>query len=202
MIVIADLDFIGEQFFAIREQAISDLNFDNVTFFLNAMDQLVGDDSFIDLRSRRARHRTLERVEAQTAQFTEQRTQEEQQAEEEAENAIEEAQARLNERVEELRSRTDIDAQTMQIMVRNLEEVENRRLDVLSTNINAEKDATIQASRENMESQIRQIQTSIQTFAILLPPIPVLVVGIVTLLRRQRREREGAAAAHRLRDQS
>ncbi len=200
LIVVADLDFIGEQFFAIREQGIADLNFDNVTFFLNAMDVLVSDESFVNLRSRRARHRTLERVEAQTAQFTEQRTQEEQQAEEEAEQAIEEAQARLDARVEELRSRTDIDAQTKQIMVRNLEEVENRRLSVLSTNIDAEKDAKIQASRETMESQIRQIQTSIQTFAVLLPPIPVLVVGVAVLLRRQRREREGAAAAHRLRD--
>ena len=200
LIVVADLDFIGEQFFAIREQGIADLNFDNVTFFLNAMDVLVNDESFINLRSRRARHRTLERVEAQTAQFTEQRTQEEQQAEDEAEQAIEEAQARLDARVEELRSRTDIDAQTKQIMVRNLEEVENRRLSVLSTNIDAEKDAKIQASRETMESQIRQIQTSIQTFAVLLPPIPVLVVGVAVLLRRQRREREGAAAAHRLRD--
>ena len=202
MIVVADLDFIGEQFFAIREQAIDDLNFDNVTFFLNAMDVLVGDDSFITLRNRRARHRTLERVEAQTAEFTEQRTQEEQQAEEEAEKAIDEAQARLDARVEELRSRADIDAQTMQIMMRNLEEVENRRLEVLSANINAEKETKIQASRENMESQVRQIQTSIQTFAILLPPIPVFVVGVAILLRRQRREREGAAAAHRLRDES
>ena len=202
LIVVADLDFVGEQFFAIREQAIAGLNFDNVTFFLNAIDLLVGDDSFINLRNRRARHRTLERVEAQTARFNEQLTQEEQQAEEDAELAIEEAQARLDERVEELRGRDDIDAQTMQIMVRNLEGVENRRLEVLSANIEAEKETRIQASRENMESQIRQIQTSIQTFAVLLPPVPVFVVGVVILLRRQRREREGAAAAHRLRDES
>ena len=202
LIVVADLDFVGEQFFAIREQAIAGLNFDNVTFFLNAIDVLVGDDSFINLRNRRARHRTLERVEAQTASFNEQLTQEEQQAEEDAEQAIEEAQARLDARVEELRSRADIDAQTMQIMVRNLEGVENRRLEVLSANIEAEKETRIQASRENMESQIRQIQTSIQTFAVLLPPVPVFIVGVVILLRRQRREREGAAAAHRLRDKS
>ena len=202
LIVVADLDFVGEQFFAIREQAIAGLNFDNVTFFLNAIDVLVGDDSFINLRNRRARHRTLERVEAQTASFNERLTQEEQQAEEDAEQAIEEAQARLDARVEELRSRADIDAQTMQIMVRNLEGVENRRLEVLSANIEAEKETRIQASRENMESQIRQIQTSIQTFAVLLPPVPVFVVGVVILLRRQRREREGAAAAHRLRDES
>ena len=200
VIVVADLDFISEQFFQIREQAPGGLNFDNVTFFLNAMDTLLGEDAFIDLRGRRARHRTLERVEAQTAQFIEQRTAGEQQAEADAEQALTEAQQRLNDRVAELQGRADIDAQTRQIMVRNLEEVENRRLEVLSANIEAEKDTRIQASRENMEAQIRRIQTSIKTAAILLPPVPVVVLGVAIFLRRNRREREGAAAAHRLRE--
>ena len=198
LVVVADLDFVSEQFFLIRQQAPGNLNFDNVTFFLNAMDTLLADDSFIDLRSRRVRHRTLERVEAQTAEFIEQRTQEEQQAESEGEEALTQAQARLNERVAELQTRDDLDAQTMQIMVRNLEEVENRRLEVLSANIETEKDVKIQASRERMESQIRQIQTSIKTFAILLPPVPVFALGVAIFIRRQRREREGAAAAQRL----
>lgn len=200
VIVVADLDFISEQFFAIREQAPGGLNFDNITFFLNAMDTLLEEDSFIDLRSRRARHRTLERVEAQTADFIEQRTADEQQAEADAEQALTDAQQRLNDRVAELQARSDIDAQTKQIMVRNLEEVENRRLSVLSTNINTEKDTRIQTSRENMESQIRQIQTSIKTFAILLPPVPVVALGIMIFARRQRREREGAAAARRFKE--
>ena len=200
VIVVADLDFVSEQFFAIRQQAPGGLSFDNITFFLNAMDTLLEDDSFIDLRSRRARHRTLERVEARTAEFVAQRTADEQAAEAEAEQALTDAQARLNERVAELQGRTDIDAQTKQIMVRNLEEVENRRLEVLSTNINTDKDVKIQAGREDMEAQIRQIQTSIKTFAILLPPVPVMVLGAWVFVRRQRREREGAAAARRLRE--
>jgi ABC-2 type transport system permease protein len=164
------------------------------------MDTLLGEDAFIDLRSRRARHRTLERVEAQTAEFIEQRTADEQQAEADAEQALTEAQQRLNDRVAELQARNDIDAQTRQIMVRNLEEVENRRLEVLSANIETEKDTRIQAGRENMEAQIRRIQTSIKTFAILLPPVPVVLLGIAIFVRRSRREREGAAAAHRLRE--
>lgn len=200
IIVVADLDFVGDQFFAIREQAPGDLNFDNVTFFLNAIDTLLGDESFIYLRSRRARHRTLERVEAQTAEFIDQRRQDEQQAEQEAEAALTQAQARLDERVAELQNRSDIDIQTMEIMVRNLQEVENRRLEVLSTNIEAEKENKVQASRERMETQIRRIQTTIKTFAILLPPVPVFLVGVATFVRRQRREREGAAAAHRLKE--
>ena len=200
IIVVADLDFVSEQFFAIREQAPGGLNFDNITFFLNAMDTLLEEDSFIDLRSRRARHRTLERVEAQTSEYIQQRTTEERQAEVDAEQALTDAQQRLNDRVAELQGRTDIDAQTKQIMVQNLEEIENRRLSVLSTNINTEKDTRIQASRENMESQVRQIQTSIKTFAILLPPVPVILLGIVIFARRQRREREGAAAARRLKE--
>ena len=200
LVVIADIDFVSEQFFQIRQVAPANLNFDNVTFFLNAMDSLLEDDSFIGLRSRRARHRTLERVEAQTAEFVEQRTREEQQAEEEAAEALDEAQGRLNERVAAVQDRTDIDTQAKQIMARNLEEVESRRLAVLSANIETEKDTTIRASLERMEMQTRRIQSTIKTFAILLPPVPVLGLGVWTVVRRQRREREGAAAARRLRE--
>jgi len=199
LVVVADIDFISEQFFQIREVAPGNLNFDNVTFFLNAMDSLLEDDSFIGLRSRRARHRTLERVEARTAEFVEQRTLDEQQAEEEAEQALTDAQNRLNERVAEVQNRTDIDAQAKQIMARNLEEVENRVLSVQSANIEREKDTKNRASLERMETQIRQIQNNIKTYAILLPPVPVFAWGVWIFVRRRRREREGAAAARRLR---
>jgi ABC-2 type transport system permease protein len=197
VIAIADIDFISDYFFNIRAAAPPDATFDNITFFLNAIDLLAGDDAFIALRSRRARHRTLERLEAQTRTFAERRTLEEQDAEKEADAALRQAKARLKSRVDELNGRTDLDIQAKQIMVRNLEETENRQLQTLETRITEAKDIKIRASRETMETHVRNIRTRIRTLAVLLPPLPVLLVGAGIFVRRARRERENARAMRR-----
>ena len=49
--LIADIDFISDAFFQIRNAAQATASFDNITFFLNAIDMLAGDQSFIALRN-------------------------------------------------------------------------------------------------------------------------------------------------------
>ena len=193
-ILIADVDLMGEQFFSIRRQGIETLQFDNVTFLLNAVDRLVGDESFITLRKRRRRHRTLEAVESRTRVYEERRLEETRQAEATAAQRLQEAQARLDRAVDALRQRRDLDEQTKRIMIANQEKAENRRLAVARTNIEEEKQRLIGRSRADVESSIRDIQNAIKFLAAALPPVPAFALFLAVSVRRLRREKIGVAA--------
>ena len=188
-IVVADADMMGEQFFDLRRQGIEGLSFDNVTLLLNAVDELAGDSSFIALRKRRPKHRTLEAVEARTRVYEEKRTEEIEEAQATAERRLAEAQARMDAAVEQLRRRPDLDDQTRQIMIRNLQTAEERRLRVARANIEDTRDRQIENARVSMETSVRRIRNTIKLLAVGLPPIPAFLVFIFVSLRKLKRER-------------
>jgi ABC-2 type transport system permease protein len=190
-IVIADADVMSEQFFDLRRHGVENLNFDNVTFLLNCVDQLAGDPSFIALRKRRPKQRTLEAVEARTRTYEAQRQHESEQAEALADQRLKEAQARLDRAVREVEQRGDLDEQTKEVMIANLKSAENRRLEVARANIDDEKQRQIEDSRAEMENSIRGIQNTIKLMAVALPPIPAFIVFLIVSVRRLRRERIG-----------
>src|SRR5262249_34971412 len=105
VIAIADLDLISEQFFEIRRRKIENLDFDNVTFVLNCVDTLAGDESFIALRKRRLEHRTLLTLEQQVAEFDKQRQKDTKTAEDAADDQLKLAQQRLDKQVKEVQDR-------------------------------------------------------------------------------------------------
>ncbi len=192
-IVIADADMMGEQFFQLRRQGVEDLSFDNVTFLLNAVDRLAGDDSFIALRKRRRVHRTLATVEARTRSYEEERLEGTRRAEQEAEEKLSAAQARLDAAVATLQDRTDLDAQTKRIMIANQERIENRRLTVARSNIEDEKERLIETARGDMEGAVRGIQNTIKLLAVALSPVPAFLLFLFVTVKRRQREQIGVA---------
>jgi len=188
-VIAADVDLMGEQFFELRRRGIENLNFDNVAFLLNAVDQLAGDTSFIALRKRRPRHRTLEAVEARTRTYETQRLEEMRQAEATADARLKEAQARLDKAVKQIEDRKDLDDQSKQVMIANVQAVESRRFQVARTTIEDEKQRQIDISRADMEDSIRGIQNTIKLLAVVLPPIPAFVLFLFVSVRRLTRER-------------
>ena len=188
-IVIADADFMAQEFFELRKRGVEGLNFDNVSFILNAVDDLAGDRSFIALRKRRPRHRTLEALEARTRQYEERRRQETEQAAAVADQRLKEAQARLDAAVRAIESRGDLDDQTRQIMISSVQTAESRRLQVARANIEDEREKQIENARISMESSVRAVQNTVKLLAISLPPVPAFLLAILMSLRRLKRER-------------
>ncbi len=191
-IVIADLDLISETFFNLRRQKIEGLDFDNVTFVLNCVDVLAGDTSYIELRKRRALHRTLTLLEEQTKGYIDQAQKETKAAEDEATDKIAEAQKRLDAKVDALRKQTDTDPQTKAVQLDRLQEVENVRLAVERLNIEDAKRRKIADSKAVMETEVRKIQTRVRALAVLIPPLPALLLGGIVLAIRLGRENRGA----------
>ncbi len=200
VIFIADMDMISDTFFQIRERQMYGLNLDNVTFVLNAVDELADDDRFLALRKRRARHRTLETVEARTKTFTKQLQQETEKANETADEKLAEANKRLTAAVAKIEADSSLDAQTKEIRKQMTQRAEQQKLDVESANITTEKEQSIREEKRKTEREISAIEGGIKMWAILLPPIPAILLGVIVLGLRVAEERRSIVPERLARD--
>lgn len=192
VIAIADLDIISEQFFELRRRKIENLDFDNVTFVLNCVDVLAGDESFITLRKKRPTHRTLTAIEAQTKSFLEELQRQTKLAEDAAKEKLDSAQKAFDKQVDQVRERTDLDERTKEIMLLNLQDVAQRRLDVEKQKIEDEKLNQIREGKAESELKTRAIENQVRYLAAALPPLPPLMLAIVVFAIRVSRENLGA----------
>ncbi|WP_417380597.1 Gldg family protein [Gimesia sp.] len=198
VIFVADADLISDELFNIRERQAFGLKIDNVTFLLNCVDQLAGDDSYIKLRKRRSKLRTLTLVERETSVFVKERNAEREKATENADEKLKEARDRLKAEREKIIKDTTIDGNTKQQMLRMAEENESRRLEVDEANIEREKQRQIEKIKAQTERQIRTIEDRIRWYAILVPPFPAILLGICFLFFRLKNENQNISPDRRL----
>jgi ABC-2 type transport system permease protein len=180
----ADLDCISDSFFQMRRDAPEGLQFDNVTFVLNCVDVLSGDLSYVDLRKRRPKHRTLEKLEALRKDDEDRRLAETKVAEEKAEEELKDAQGRLDAKVEEIRKRADIDERQKEIQLQTVQQAEQKKFQGAQREIEDRKKAAIEKSVASLTLAVRGKQRVVKILAVILPPIPPLLIGIYVLMRR------------------
>jgi ABC-2 type transport system permease protein len=181
LVFVADLDCISDMFFDLRNSR--DFAFDNVTFVLNSVDSLVGDESYIELRKRRAKLRTLTAVEALDKKHVQKAADDEKKAEDDAKKELDDAKKRLDDAVEEIKKRTDVDLSTKQNMVAEVEEQEKRRYEMKEKEINDKKKMAIKRSETDKREAEKLIRKRIKILAVLLPPIPAILVALIIFVQ-------------------
>ena len=198
VVLVTDIDVMYSAFFALRARgedpnAVVNLNLDNVTFVLNALDELAGDDRFIEIRKRRPVHRTLSQIEEWTRDARERADELREQFRAEFQKKLDEEQKKLDERVAEIEKRTDLDPLQKMLEVQTARRVGEKRLETRRKQLEIERDREMEKVDRELELKIRSVQDRVRRAAVLLPTIPPLLLGILVFFQRRAREREGVS---------
>ena len=196
-IFVTDVDMISDFFFQERSFGNLDFQFDNVTFVLNAVDSLAGVDSFMELRSRRPAHRSLQEVEAEKSAFLKDSADKRTEADEKAEEELEKAQERLSARVDEIEADDALDPIAKQQLLQQAQQDEQQRFSLIQAQIEQEKNETIRQIDMETNREVAAIEAKHRRRAIWLPPIPAILAGIVVLIIRLTNESKYIAPARR-----
>jgi ABC-2 type transport system permease protein len=178
--------------------------FQNITFVLNAIDVLTGETKYPAIRRHVPTYSTLKLVEAQADEARRLEAEERAKVVEkfnESVSDVEEASAKaerqFKEAVEKLQSDGAIDASKLQELNQRLQEYQikqsqlSRKLDLERSKLQRERDRNIRDARGKADDAINKIKNRYKMLAVFIPPIPPLLVGIIVMVSRRLREREG-----------
>lgn len=207
-VYVADVDYMHPFFSENRKRPEQfedlDLRVQNITFVLNVIDVLAGEEDYPTIRSHEPQHISLRTFEEQ-AEFYRQEAFESQKKSQEdfnkekqaAEEEMQKKMADFREKIEKMNSdgiATDEERRQlldMQTKLQVQEAIEQRKLQVKTQQFEIKRDEQIKDSQRRSENSILKLQNYYKMLAIFLPPIPPLIVGAGVFVSRRVREREG-----------
>lgn len=203
VVLVADIDMLTEEFFRWREQGeVPGLglhfDFDNVTLVLNALDSLAGDNRFLELRKRRPQHRTLTRIDERTEEARRRTNEARDNCRTEFDKATREEAKKLTDEMAKLRERIkkeneSIDQAEIDRRVEIAYKDGQRRVTAQKEELEQKRNQEIETIDAQMMGEIRQQQDWYKMWAVLLPPIPPLIVAGLVFFSRRAKEREGVS---------
>lgn len=215
VVYIADMDLLADYFVEMRNTPIKnnvEYVSQNMNFVLNLLDSLAGEETFLHIRNRRVSHVTLAKIDdqyeiAQTEVF----------------NEVNEIQIEYQTELNSFREKLMNKVKPIQKQIQILETKKNdgkpfdaaklaakkalldteareqqQRMQTRTQELNIEREEKKRSINLKAELKIQKIQQFFKLCAVIVPPIPPLVVGIIVFFRRRLREREGISKARRL----
>ncbi len=186
VVFIADIDFISDMFFQQREAI--DTALDNFTFFLNAIEVLAGDESFVRLRNRRQTPRTLATIEGMKEPYRVAAVKERDKAEAQVDEKLSDAKARALEKEKRLQEDKEMSNRERQSQMIFNQLNEGMRLNRQDERIQRELEKSLTAIQGEEERSSRQIESRVRWLTILTAGLPALILGSIVLLYRNLRE--------------
>lgn len=207
-VYVADVDCLTRTFVDLRNRPpmLEEIKFQfqNITFVLNAIDVLAGETNYPQVRRHVPSFSTLRLVEEQAdiarqeeavkrSEFSKNYNEAIAKAEEENSKAERE----FKDRIEKLAKDGTVDASKFQDLQQLQTEMAIRqqntakRFKVEKDRLQRERDTGIRNARRDADDAVSKIQNYYKLLAVFVPPIPPLLVGIIVMVSRRLREREG-----------
>lgn len=194
----ADSDIVSDQSFQITQGELHGLRLDNVKFTLNCVDVLAGDKGNVELRNRRPEHRALKEVQKRADQFREKAQAAREAAEKDAKTALEKAQKDLDSEIDKIKGDENLSMMEKAQKSEMAAAKKERELTVKKAQIEQTKDQKVNQLVARSQREIRGVESQIRFWAIFLPPIPSLALGVIILTLRLAKERDAIEEARRL----
>lgn len=203
VVLVSDVDLFAPDFFRIRSAGgINadmglDLDVDNVSFVLNIVDFLAGDDRFLEIRKKRKLHRTLTSFEKRIQEVRKKTQKLRDQFEDDYQSSIKAARKELREKEREVLANARsmegfaILSTQQRDQLQVAEEQVNKALEVKRRQLEQKRDKDVKRSEADLELEIRTRQNSLKRSAVFLPPLLPLALGLWVWLMRRSRELSG-----------
>lgn len=212
---IADVDVLSDEMIRTRNaprQGGVEYRYQNISFILNLIDSMTAQADYIPIRDRQERYLTLRVVEDTIREATQETDKELQEYEktytqamtterQKSESQVKGLSRDVEQMMQQKEEGMEVDEKALQAKQAYLRQVfqgENARLLRLEQEMQNERNEIIRSKRLESELKIQEIQRKYKLAAVLLPPIPPLVLGLFVFTRRRLREREGISKARRL----
>ena len=215
VIYVADVDLMSDYFVSKRDFPIEngiEYRYQNMSLVSNIIDSLAGEKTYLAIRNRKVEHVTLVEIE-KTYEVSMNRVFDlDQELKKEYATSISAAQSSMDKKLDDLKTRIQkiqkskeageaYDANKLNALMGLFESTyrdeiakfQNKKLSLENERNEAKRRIDLEA-----ELEIQKIQRKFKLAAVIIPPIPPLLVGLIVFTRRRLREREGISKDRRL----